>query len=162
MSSTSSCLRGGYLTVLFYSFLLIAPFGKLLGESPREAGIRVQLVAKNRLSLHVTLTSGAEEAVTISRAHLPWESQDSILVTLTRANGQCLKRNVFVEDPLLDRIAIEPNKPISGDVDLERAFPDLKKVLHVSDVHLFWAYNAPEGLKIPAWSGGWIFIPRQE
>jgi hypothetical protein len=40
------------------------------------------------------------------------------------------------------------------------AFSDLRRWTAVSDVHLFWAYEAPKELNIPHWSGGWMLIPK--
>jgi hypothetical protein len=72
------------------------------------------------------------------------------------------KRDIPVDDPMLDEISVEPNTPLSGDIDLERLFPDIRRVSKVSDVQLFWAYEGPEALHISHWSGGWILIPKQK
>ena len=114
------------------------------------------------LSLHVTLWSGANTAIKVSRNRLPWAADESLIVVTAIGNGQCLKRDVPVDDPMFDEISIEPKTLLSGDVDLERLFPDIRRVSEVSDVQLFWAYEAPEALHISHWSGGWVLIPKQK
>jgi hypothetical protein len=41
-------------------------------------------------------------------------------------------------------------------------FKGLDAALKKSEVHLFWAYEAPKQLNIPHWSGGWVLIPKQQ
>jgi hypothetical protein len=41
------------------------------------------------------------------------------------ADGQCLKKNGFVDHPLFDEIAIESSKPVSRNVNIEEIFPDI-------------------------------------
>jgi hypothetical protein len=131
------------------------------GDS-QERGIRVELKRDAHLSLHLTLRSGAATTVKISRNNLPWEAGNSLIVVTAIRNGQCLKRFVPVNDPFFDEVAVDPNTPLGGDVDLEALFPDLRRVSKVSDVQLFWAYEAPAALQISHWSGGWILIPQQK
>ena len=58
------------------------------------------------------------------------------------------------------KVSVEPGATLAGDIDLTDVIRDLT-VTKKSDVHLFWAYKAPDGLHIPRWSGGWVFIPQQ-
>jgi hypothetical protein len=67
-----------------------------------------------------------------------------------------------VEDPTPERVSIEPNESLSGEVNLEKAFAGFDAALRESDIHVFWAYQAPKELNIGRWSGGWILIPQQK
>ena len=65
-----------------------------------------------------------------------------------------------MDDPRPGKVSVEPGVTLAGDIDLRDVIRDLT-VTKKSDVHLFWAYKAPDGLHIPRWLGGWVFIPRQ-
>ena len=51
---------------------------------------------------------------------------------------------------------------MSGDINLKNAFKDLDALIGRSELHLFCAYESPEGLGLPRWSGGWILLPQQK
>jgi hypothetical protein len=153
-------IRAEFLKVITL-VLFIALSGIRCAAEPQEPGVRVEMNRIN-LSLHITLTTGAKTTAKVSRNRLPWEAGDSLMVIAARANGQCLERLVPVNDPMFDEIVMEPNVPLSGDVDLKKIFPDLRRLSELSDVQLFWAYEAPEALHISHWSGGWILIPKQK
>ena len=147
----------------FISFMLFAAFLAIpCAAEPQEPGIRIQLSRDPHLSLHITLKSLADAEVKIPRGQLPWKSNHSLSLVAVIANGQCLNRDMPVSDPLLDEISIGPGASLSGDIDLERLFPDIQKILDTWDVHLFWAYEAPDALHLPHWSGGWILVPKQK
>jgi hypothetical protein len=50
---------------------------------------------------------------------------------------------------------------LAGDIDLQYEFVALESALKKSEIHLFWAYKAPDQLRIHRWSGGWILIKQQ-
>jgi hypothetical protein len=77
-------------------------------------------------------------------------------------NGECLEQNVVAGDPSPEKISLDPNESVSGDINLTEVFKDLKGAIRKSDIHLFWAYRSPEGLNLPRWSGGWILLPQQK
>jgi len=78
-------------------------------------------------------------------------------------DGQCIgERLLPVDDSGFQKLSLDPNESTTGDIDLRRFVPELEKALKKSDVHLFWAYKAPEELHIARWSGGWILIPKQK
>lgn len=144
------------LLVLFMS--LASP----CAADPSFPGIRVELNRAKGLSLHVTLGSGSATTVRFSYSRLPWASGDSMVIVAAVAGGRCLRRDLPVGDPMLHEIALEPGGSLSGDIDLEKLFPDIRNTLKQSDVQLFWAYEAPQALQIPRWSGGWILVPEEK
>lgn len=131
------------------------------GSESAPASIQVELDKKTPLLLHVTVRSHSESIVTFPRYRLPWGNRNSMLFVPVNPDGQCIGNKLFpIDDPSYEKISLEPNSSISGDVDLQRFVPGLDKALQKSDVHLFWAYQAPKELNIAKWSGGWILIPR--
>ncbi|MDR3715256.1 MAG: hypothetical protein P4L51_20785 [Puia sp.] len=85
-----------------------------------------------------------------------------LLVPVSR-DGECIDNKYFAEEyPEYEKIPIEANGTISGKIDLQKLIPELGEALKKSDVHLFWAYKAPEELQIAHWSGGWLLIPQQK
>ncbi len=86
-----------------------------------------------------------------------------MLLTPVNSDGACVANRYYVEEyPNYNKVSIEPNGSISGEIDLKRVMPELGDAVKKSDVHLFWAYKAPEELHIGSWSGGWILIPQQK
>ena len=65
-----------------------------------------------------------------------------------------------IGEDLPDKVTMEPGATLIGDIDLRDVIRNLN-ITKKSDVHLFWAYKAPDELHVPRWSGGWVFIPRQ-
>jgi len=123
--------------------------------------IKVEL-DQEHLALHVTVSSGASSVVTFWKWQLPWGNANSMILVAVTRNKEYVDRNLFIDDPTPERISMQPNESLSGDVSLEKAFTGLDAALKKSDVHLFWAYKAPEELRIPRWSGGWILIPKKK
>jgi hypothetical protein len=146
----------------FLSFLSVLTFSVALdARGTLQPGIRFELNRQQHLSLHITLKSGAKASVKVPRHQLPW-SGDALVIVAVRGNGQCLKRNVPVDDPLFREVLVEPDIPAQGEIDLEMLFPEIRRVLQGSDVQLFWAYNAPDALNIGRWSGGWLLIEQEK
>lgn len=79
-----------------------------------------------------------------------------------KPDGQCLGKYYPVEDPVIRQFSLEPHGSLSGDIDLQSVLPGLEEALKKSDIHLFWAYEAPGELQAARWSGGWILIPQQK
>jgi len=76
-------------------------------------------------------------------------------------DGEALKKELIIDDPRPAEIRLNPKESVSGEINLETLFRDLRRALKVSDVHLFWAYEAPKELGIARWSGGWVLIPKR-
>jgi hypothetical protein len=79
-----------YLAMILFILLIIFSTIPVAGDT-QGPGIRVQLVRETRLSLHVTLWSGAKTAIKVSRNRLPWAADESLIVVTAIGNGQCLK-----------------------------------------------------------------------
>jgi hypothetical protein len=133
-----------------------------VGGEATSPDIQVELSTQKPLSLHVTLRSRAETSVSIFKWRLPWGTRNTMILVAVKPDKNYLTRNFPVDDPVPERVSIEPNESLSGDVSLEKAFAGLGDALKKSDVNLFWAYQAPEELHINRWSGGWILIPQQK
>jgi hypothetical protein len=125
----------------------------------KQGSINVEISSMNPLRLHVTLRSGADKRTAIDRGQLPWVTRYGMTLVAVKADGQCLERVLPVEDPPVGTISVEPRQVLTGDVNLDGIFKGLDEAKRKSDVHLFWAYHAPEGMGIARWSGGWILIP---
>ena len=125
------------------------------------AGIQVEMDRDKPFTLNVELRSGAETGVTLFKNRLPWGSAYSMILIAVMPTGECVKKELRVDDPSPEQVSLAPNKSMKGNVDLRQIFRDLDVILRKSDVQLFWAYEAPEDLHIPHWSGGWILIPKR-
>ncbi|SRR6266478_9726758 len=154
-SSISKCL---FATAIFCFFSASSD-----GNEDASPDVKVELSSQKPLWLHVTVRSRAETRVTLYKYLLPWGNLNSMLFVPVNRYGQCVVEKAFpIDDPSPETVLIEPIGALSGDMDLRRFVPGLEKALKKSDIHLFWAYKAPEELNIPRWSGGWILIPQQK
>jgi hypothetical protein len=149
-----------YLVLLGALLLTVPPASPAISQT-RAGGVRVELGNERPLRLRITLRSGSEKTEQIFYNELPWGSQESMVIVAALAGGRSLARDRPVEDPQARPMSLGPHSSLTGDIDLERRFPDIHHILKESDVQLFWAYEAPEALHIPRWSGGWILIPQQ-
>lgn len=134
----------------------IAANGATLGK------IEVRLEPKVPTRLHITIRPGAKAAKTVPRYRLPWTSRYSMVFVAVRPNGEPIDMNLPVDDPASDGIPIPAGASLTGEINLEWIIKDLDQVIRQSDIHLFWAYESPEELRIPHWSGGWILVPQQK
>lgn len=142
--------------------LLIGLVATQAGAQTNSVGIHVELVPQRPLWLRVTLRSGSADTVKFSRSELPWGSQESMILVAAIGGGRCLRWERPAGDPQAEpTVSIRPHGSLTSDIDLEGLFPQIRSILKESDVQLFWAYQAPEPLHIPRWSGGWISIPKQ-
>jgi hypothetical protein len=131
------------------------------GSETIPSDIQVELSNQKPLTLRVTLRSRAETRVTFRKYLLPWENRYSMILVAVTPHGDCLDRNFPIDDPSPERVTLEPNESLSGEIDLHKHFGGLSKALKKSEIHLYWAYDAPKELNIAHWSGGWILIPQQ-
>jgi hypothetical protein len=77
-------------------------------------------------------------------------------------SGAPIEVSMPVDDPMFDEISLGPEQLRTGDINLDYFFSHLSRATKRSDVHLFWAYEFPEELHIPHWSGGRIVLPQQK
>jgi hypothetical protein len=131
------------------------------GQRRPTDAVRVEVSAENPFRLRVTLRSIAHTPITIHTGDLPWMSQNRMLLVAVGPMGQCVPRFMAIADPPAGEVSLNPNKPLSGEINLTGAFKDLEDTVRRSELHLFWAYKSPDGLGLPQWSGGWILIPQQ-
>jgi len=133
------------------------------GSENLPSDIQVALSSSKALTLIVTVRSRSQERVTLATWRLPWGNRNSMLLAPVNTDGVCVANRYYVEEyPNYNKVSIEPNASISGEIDLKRVIPELGDAVKKTDVHLFWAYRAPEELHIGGWSGGWILIPQQQ
>src|ERR1035437_754926 len=153
INSAGCVLAGAGLLLLLISTVL----GR--GEAV-PPGIQVELDPAEPLSLRVTLRSGSETAVRMYRSSLPWGNRYSMVFAGVTPSGEPLKQRFPIDDPGPTQVTVEPKNSLSGEIALQRIFEDLDTVLKKSDVLVFCAYKAPDGLGFPRWSGGWVLIPQ--
>jgi len=84
-----------------------------------------------------------------------------VLVAAT-SDSEALEKVLPVEDPAWGDISVEPGQILTGTLHLEGIFKGFDEARKKGDIHLFWAYQAPDGLGIPRWSGGWILLPQSK
>jgi hypothetical protein len=149
-----------YLIAAVAVLVLVIPCG---GSEPLPGDIRVTLSSQKPLTLDVTVRSRSGDRLTLAKWRLPWGNKKSMLFAPVNDDGVCIDNKYYVEEyPNYEKVSIDPNGSVSGEIDLQRSIPELAEALKKSDVHLFWAYKAPEELRIAPWSGGWILIPKQK
>ena len=148
---------GRYLIALI-AFLILSTAS---GGSETPSGIQVELDSQKSLSLHVTVWSRAEKRVTFAKWRLPWGNRNSMILVAVTPGKEYIVRNFPVDDPSFEKVSLDPNESFNGEVNLEKAFTGLDAALKKSDIHLFWAYEAPKELHLAHWSGGWILIPQR-
>lgn len=151
-----------YFRITFAFLTIFLCILKVEAQKQQEAGISVEIRSQRPLRVHIALRTGATKSVSIYRAELPWATRHSMVWAAVRADGECLERIIPVEDGAVGRISLEAGQVATGDVDLEGIFRGLDEARMKSDVHLFWAYQAPQELAIGKWSGGWILLPQEK
>jgi hypothetical protein len=148
-----------YLITAFMILLFSVTVG---GNESTSPDIQAELTGGSPPVLHMTIRSRAEARVSFYKWRLPWGNRNTMILVAVTPDRNYLTRNFPVDDPTPERISIEPNESLSGDVSLEKAFTGLDAALKKSEVHLFWAYQPPSELHIGRWAGGWILIPQQK
>jgi hypothetical protein len=78
-----------------------------------------------------------------------------------RPNGEPIELLFPIDDPAVGMVSVGPLETLTGDIDLRQVIRDLN-AMKKSDILLFWAYKSPDELRIPRWSSGLVFIPRQK
>jgi hypothetical protein len=151
----ATCLRIAVLLLLFASCAVQT------SSETMPPGIRVELIPEKPLWVRVTVRSGSDRTATFLRYKLPWGNRNSILFVAVTPSGAPIEVSVPVDDPMFDEVSLEPGQSLTGDIDLDHFFGHLNHAIKRSDVHLFWAYESPEQLHIPHWSGGWILLRQQ-
>lgn len=147
---------------LLMACICLLLFAVLPGKAEdAQAGITVRLNAKTPLRLQLSVRSFAKVQTTIYRSDLPWGIRDSIVLIAVRPNGEYLEQNPIADDPSPEKVSLGPNESITGEIDLSRVFKKIDTATMESDILLFWAYEAPKGLALPRWSGGWLLLPQQ-
>lgn len=139
-------------TLLALIFLVLTSLTALGQGEP--VGIQVTMNPDNPWLLRVTLRSFARDRITFYKHLLPWGNRYSMILVAVTSSGRSIDR-VFPEDePSSKEVSLGPGESLTGDVDLHDVFRGMDTALKKGDVHLFWAYQAPDGLGIPRWSGG--------
>lgn len=127
--------------------------------------IEVQGQRAPAYSLHVTLTNRTGRAVTTYLSLLPWGGQYGLLLVAvkTDATGTLLAAKAPIDDPGPSTVTIEANQTLTGEVDLENRFPDLRGALRERDVVVFWSYQFQPVDEAPAARvGGYVLFPKEE
>jgi hypothetical protein len=125
------------------------------------AGVRAEMDVQKTLSLRFTVTSAARSRVTLDKYRLPWANVNSLVLVAVTGGGRTLQRDMPIDDPLNQRVSLDPGESLSGAIELRKAFGGLDGMLEKDDVNLFWAYHAPKELGINDRWGGWILLRRR-
>lgn len=143
---------------------LIAAVCSISGQGKsQQDGVEVTLSTQKPLTLHVTVHSHAQSRVTLSAYALPWGTRNSMMLLPVDSDRQCFDNTSFVpDDSGFEKVSIDANGSASGEVDLRTVLPSLEEELKKSNIHLFWAYKAPQDLHIGDRFGGLIFIPQRK
>ena len=128
------------------------------GAESTPPDVQVELDSQNPLALHVTVRSRANERITLAKYRLPWGNTYSMILVAATPQGHMIDKSLPVDDPSPEHVSLEPNETLRGDINLANYFQGLDGALKKSEIHLFWAYKAPDELHIASWSGGWILI----
>ena len=149
---------GTYLLIAAIVGALCTPCS---GNEDTSADVTVALSRQKPLWVHVTVRSRASTRVTVPDYRLPWKNVNSIMVVALTASERVIQSVYPIEDTSRQGISFEPNEEQSGEINLQMKLTGLDSAVRKSDIHLFWAYQAPKELNIPSWSGGWVLIPQQ-
>jgi hypothetical protein len=131
-------------------------------EKARHEGVRVKVDSLQPLRLLITLQCAASTRVVIDKGELPWATRYSMVLVAAKSDSESLEKVLPVEDPARGNISVQPGQTLTGTLDLEGIFKGLDEARRKSDVHLFWAYQAPPELNVGRWSGGWILLPQSK
>src|SRR6266851_4104996 len=140
--------------------LLLLPGGAQ--EKTVRGGIRVKVGSLQPLRLQITLQCGANKRVVIDKGKLPWATRYNMVLVAATSDSEALEKVLPVEDPAWGDISVEPGQILTGTLHLEGIFKGFDEARKKGDIHLFWAYQATDGLGIPRWSGGWILLPQSK
>ena len=158
MPSTNTKIVRYLITVVMFLGCSVSCGGKDAGPPD----IQAELSSQKPLSLRLTLCSRAKTPATFRKYRLPWGNRYSTILVAVTPRAEYLERNFPIDDPSPETVTIEPNECLSGEINLQRVFVGLDTALKKTDIQLFWAYEAPDELRIAHWSGGWIPIAQQK
>jgi hypothetical protein len=161
MDLSKSCVSPRSVQILALLILVIS-YASRTGSEAMPPGVRVELIPGKSLWVRVTVKSGADRAVRFPKYKLPWGNRRSMIFMAVTPEGAPLEVSMPVDDPIFDEISIDSGATLAGEIDLNYFFSNLSRATKRSEVNLFWAYQSPEELHIPHWSGGWILLPQQK
>jgi hypothetical protein len=117
---------------------------------------------KRDISIRYTFKNVGNSEIEILRSDLPWDPLAAVLVVYYGRGGlgQTLLRGNPIHDTGYEEIKIAAHGEISGDIDLNLYFSQLKKVKDLSDVIVFWSYDAKiQGDSEVRKFGGKLLVP---
>lgn len=113
-------------------------------ELPIEVHGRVERCSNEGATLSLTLKNLAARTIEINKGDLPWGLTSSLflLVVTKAADPELLKPIHYFDDPRVGSISLKPASVATGEIDLQRRFPDLRTKLKTSDLLVVWSYEA--------------------
>src|SRR6267142_6008565 len=122
---TKMCIRLLFIPTLIAAVCSISGQGK-----SQQDGVEVTLSTQKPLTLHVTVHSHAQSRVTLSAYALPWGTRNSMMLLPVDSDRQCFDNTSFVpDDSGFEKVSIEANGSVSGEVDLRTVLPSLEDEL---------------------------------
>jgi len=140
------------------------------GAHPQEpatgAKVRLEVVLSFKngtYQLEEVLKSDDSRAFELRRSQLPWgEGRSLYLDTFIPASNGAKLGGTPLGPPTSDRVRLEAGRSLSGELNLNKRFVSLEKMLTVHPVILHWAYQfqAAEPAVAGDWQAGAFVIPR--
>lgn len=130
--------------------LALVAFPIAFASSPASAEVPFMQVTMtpdqctaDKITVRVDLTNEGLTPVSVERAFLPWEAQDSLLLVAVSddAEDRVLVRTKYLIHHAPEIVTIGPGKKLSGVLELRREFPSLINELTKRDVIVFWSYE---------------------
>jgi hypothetical protein len=133
---------------------------RIVKESHVDLRMTVQHQNVEKNLLKITLRNEGEE-VECSISRLPWSHWHSMTIVCVTMHGHVLPMPLYIDDPWLGSIKIQPHETVEGEIDLERRFPKIAEFLLVDGIDVFWSFQFVDvdGRKATR-NGGWLFIPK--
>ena len=145
---------------------LVTPVGARAAEPATDANVRLQvlLTVKNgEYLLGETLTSADSRPFVLQSSELPW------------GEGRSLHLDTFIPDsrgaklassplgpPPRGEIVLEAGRSLSGELNLNKVFIGLERMLDIHPVIIHWAYQfrATRPAAAAGWQAGSFVIPK--
>lgn len=113
-----------------------------------ERSIRVEVQVsdgqKSDSQLTLDLKNTGTETISFNIGNLPWSgtifSGFRLFVVPMNVNSSPLRRAHSLRNPI-GKTEILPNKQLSGAIDLNKEFPELRQARKKGDVVIFWSYS---------------------
>jgi hypothetical protein len=147
------------------------PIKTIKASTPKKSSAKPVVMVTtvpNKNAIHVTFYNNSSGAIKMSEFMVPWKHRGNIILTavVPVVDGWTLPKNLMIDDPGPAITTIKPGETLSGDINLDSRFPDLKRARMKNDVIIFWSYQLKsmdfkEIKRFPR-EGGWLLLSRHQ